>query len=88
MVTEPALTAWVAPGPDPAGPSRMGLSVPRGVGTAVRRNRVRRRLRAAWQAVEAQPGTDVLVRAGSRALSVPFQELVESLQRATGERGR
>jgi ribonuclease P protein component len=39
---------------DPDGPPRLGLAVPRSVGNAVDRNRVKRRLREAWRDVAAE----------------------------------
>jgi ribonuclease P protein component len=39
---------------DPDGPPRLGLAVPRSVGNAVERNRVKRRLREAWRDVAAE----------------------------------
>ncbi|MBA2333033.1 MAG: ribonuclease P protein component [Actinobacteria bacterium] len=44
-------------------PSRLGLAVPRSVGNAVVRNRVKRQLRATWDelAVLARPGRDYVL---------------------------
>ena len=39
---------WFAREDDADGPPRLGLAVPRAVGTAVTRNRVKRQLRAVW----------------------------------------
>jgi ribonuclease P protein component len=39
---------WFARDEDPDGASRLGLAVPRAVGTAVGRNRLKRQLRAVW----------------------------------------
>jgi ribonuclease P protein component len=39
---------WFAREEDADGPPRLGLAVPRAVGTAVTRNRVKRQLRAVW----------------------------------------
>lgn len=41
--------------------ARLGLSVPRRVGTAVRRNRIRRRLREAFREVSPATGHDYVV---------------------------
>ena len=80
------------PGPDDR-PPRMAYAVGRGVGGAVARNRVRRRLRAAANASEAHlaPGATYLVSAGREVLTMPFDELVESLRQlfvASGPHGR
>ena len=44
-------------------PSRLGIAVPRKVGTAVVRNRLKRRLREVWNAVseDAGPGRDYVL---------------------------
>ena len=39
---------WFAREDDADGPPRLGLAVPRAVGTAVTRNRIKRQLRAVW----------------------------------------
>jgi ribonuclease P protein component len=63
-------------------PSRLGLAVGRSVGDAVERNRIRRRLRAAWRAAAVEGGVDVVVRPMPGAEAVDFQELVQVLRRA------
>ena len=40
---------WFPRESDEEGVPRLGLAVPKGVGTAVTRNRIKRQLRAAWQ---------------------------------------
>lgn len=54
---------WFARPDDPDGPPRLGLAVPRSVGGAVVRNRVKRQLREAWgQSAPAGPdGRDVVL---------------------------
>ena len=67
---------------DPGAPSRLGLAVGKGAGTAVTRNRIRRRLRAAWKASAPPPGYEV-VMGGSPALAhTDFQELVNNVKHA------
>jgi ribonuclease P protein component len=63
------------------GPPRVAFAVGRGTGSAVARNRVRRRLRAATAACEGslEGGAAYLVSAGRGALTMPFTELVETL---------
>ncbi len=63
------------------GPPRVAYAVGRGTGSAVARNRVRRRLRAAVAACEGklERGAAYLVSAGREALTMPFGELVDTL---------
>lgn len=61
---------------DGGGEPRLGLVISRAVGTAVERNRVRRRIRVLWREVSPAVGAVdcvVVVRPGATALS--FQEL-------------
>lgn len=66
------------------GPSRLGLVVR--APTAVRRNRTKRRLRAAFAAGGPASGYDVVVQSGDLE-ALPFAELGEDLARAL-ERAR
>jgi ribonuclease P protein component len=71
-----------------AGPPRVAYVVGRSIGTAVERNRVRRRLRAAVRrhAAALRPATAYLVAANREALSVSFEALSVAVGRAlTGE---
>ena len=54
---------WFPREEDGAGPSRLGLAVPRSVGSAVVRNRVKRLLREAWRALldEVPAGHDYVL---------------------------
>ena len=54
---------WFAREEDAGGEPRLGLAVPRSVGTAVTRNRVKRILREAWRDVlpEVPPGRDYVL---------------------------
>lgn len=60
---------------------RVGFAVSRQMGSAVKRNRARRRLRAAYRAVrQALPDGIVAVVVGKRrALTAKFSELVSDL---------
>jgi ribonuclease P protein component len=71
----------VAARPEPGAPSRLGMSVRTRTGTAVARNRIKRRLRAAFVAA-IPPGHDVVVHADERAAAEGFQELVTHLKMA------
>jgi ribonuclease P protein component len=54
---------WFARDDDPEGGARVGLAIPRAVGTAVVRNRLKRQLRAVWTelAAEAPTGRDYVL---------------------------
>jgi ribonuclease P protein component len=54
---------WFAREEEPDGISRVGLAVPRAVGTAVARNRLKRQLREAWSALaeDAPAGRDYVL---------------------------
>ena len=56
---------WFAREEDPEGGSRLGLAVPRSVGSAVARNRLKRQLREVWSEVggEAPAGRDYVLAA-------------------------
>lgn len=57
--------------------NRVGLTVGAKLGCAVRRNRVRRRLREIYRLHEEQflPGYDIVVVVRSRAMDAPYHEL-------------
>jgi ribonuclease P protein component len=65
---------------DPEREPRLGLAV-RDRGSAVRRNRARRRLRAAAALCEL-PRRDVVIRAEGAVADMEFQELVRMLKSA------
>jgi ribonuclease P protein component len=68
-----------------AGKPRLGVSVPRRVGNAVARNRVRRRLREIFRRSRSRiPAADLrlVVNVRASAASVSFQELSEDYARA------
>jgi ribonuclease P protein component len=66
---------WFARDEDAAGDPRLGLAVPRSVGTSVTRNRVKRVLREAWKGVlsDVPPGKDYVLVARP-GLAEPVQE--------------
>lgn len=80
----PAFTAQVRDAEEEAGREglRLGLTASRKVGSAVERNRIRRRLRAAAaQALAPQAGRpyDLVIVARREVLSAPFPTLIADL---------
>lgn len=71
--------------PGPAGPPRLGLLVSRGCGTAVTRNRIKRRLRSAADSVELQSGTDYVIIATKQVAEAPYEQLRGWLRHAAEE---
>jgi ribonuclease P protein component len=68
--------------PGRAGPPRVGLVVPRAVGKAVRRNRIRRRLRHAVRALQLEADMDYVIIASPQVATAQFADLVAWLGRA------
>jgi ribonuclease P protein component len=66
------------------GPTRLGFTVSRKVGTAVERNRVRRRLREAVRLAESglRAGHDYVLIGRRAALKLSFDRMVEELKMA------
>ncbi|CAO4166672.1 ribonuclease P protein component [Methylorubrum populi] len=63
----------------------LGFTITKRVGHATERNRIRRRLRSAVEAVAADApsvGADIVLIARRPALDAPFESLVEDLRRA------
>jgi len=52
------------------------------VGSAVNRNRAKRRLREALGRIHLRPGHDYVVVASTKVIEISFGELVEGLRRA------
>ncbi len=74
-----------APG-DP-GPPCVGFVAGRRLGNAVRRNRAKRRLRAAMERVTAAPGMMYVVIAGTEVIDADFDRLVGWLRAAMAAGG-
>jgi ribonuclease P protein component len=75
---------WLPPS-DPATPARAGFAIGRGVGGAVVRNRIRRRLRAALRELQAAgrlPAGTYLVGATADAAVIRWSSLVAALDEA------
>ncbi len=77
----------VAPNDESDRPSRLGFAV-RSSGGAVARNRIKRRLRGAYERIDAPMGYDIVVRADDRARACEFAGLVEDLEAAVTEAHR
>jgi ribonuclease P protein component len=70
---------WVSPTPLPSDLARFGFTVTKKLGSAVQRNRIKRRLRAALQVTVpklAKPGYDYVIIARQDAETCPFDGLV------------
>ena len=82
---------WFAREDDADGPPRLGLAVPRAVGTAVTRNRIKRQLRAVWSelADSVPAGRDyVLVARSGLAEAAPSRDhawLVDQVREVIGK---
>lgn len=85
-VREDGVTVWAARREDGAD-ARLGMAIRAGVGTAVERNRLRRRMRAIFRAYEPEPGRDVVVQATGEAAGRNFQELTTVLGLALARAG-
>lgn len=68
--------------PGQPGPPRVGLVVPRSVGKAVVRNRIKRRLRHAAAQTALEPGVDYVIIANRKVEEATFPEIVGWLNRA------
>ena len=64
------------------GPPRVAIVAGKRVGNAVRRNRAKRRLRAAMERLRLQDGLAYVVIARSGVVDAPFERLVEWLTEA------
>jgi len=82
-----AMALHVRRRPDDDGPGRATVVAGRKVGDAVRRNRAKRRLRAALHQTGVPRGTDVVVVARSQALTAAFPELIDEVERLLGRVG-
>jgi ribonuclease P protein component len=85
----PLLVLAAAPGPDPLGPTRLGVSTGKRLGGAVVRNRVRRRVREAVRGAYAEldPGWDLVFIARSAAAEAPFAEINQAVRQLLARAG-
>jgi len=65
----------VVSSPGRPGPPRLGLVVSKRCGTAVKRNRIKRRLRTAAGSVELKPGIDYVIIATDQVTDAPYDRL-------------
>lgn len=72
----------LASAPGVPGPPRVGLVVPRSVGSAVVRNRVKRRLRHAVAGKGLKPGVDYVIIANPQITGAGFSDIELWLARA------
>src|SRR5262245_30245132 len=79
--SHPLVVLVAARGPDPTGPTRVGVSAGKRVGGAVVRNRAKRRVREAMRLTypELPPGWDLLVIVRSAAAEASYIALSEAL---------
>lgn len=65
---------------DGGGQPRLGLVVPKAVGPAVVRNRMKRRLRAIWRALTPAAAIDCVIVVRPEAAKLTYRELAESVE--------
>ncbi len=84
----PHFVVILARGPQPEG--RLGITVSRRIGNAVRRNRVKRLVREFYRnhRSELQPAHDLLIIARAGADTLSFKDVESELARALGIDGR
>lgn len=63
------------------GQARLGLVVPKAVGGAVVRNRMKRRLRAIWRDLAPAAAVDCVIVVRAEAAQLSYAELTETVQR-------
>ncbi len=80
------LTVFVTPRDEPAAPSRLGLAVRGRLGTAVVRNKLKRRLREAFRRYSPGSGWDVVIRVESTG-PVDYEELSHIVSNALRQAG-
>src|SRR5581483_6915571 len=87
-VTCPIFAAFCLERPDRAG-VRIGLTVPRAIGKAVIRNRIKRRIREAFRMhrEEFGPQWDIVLNPRRAALTVPFEEIERGLGKVIAKCG-
>jgi len=69
---------------DGGGQARLGLVVPKAVGGAVVRNRMKRRLRAIWREAGPGAGIECVIVVRTEAASLSYGELRETVEHCLG----
>ena len=79
--SSPLFAAFCLARAEAGGGARLGLTVPRALGGAVARNRIKRRLREAFRLhrVEFGPQWDIVINPRRAALGAPFPEIERAL---------
>ena len=67
---------------------RLGIVAGRRLGSAVTRNRVRRRVRAAAAEANLDPASDYVIVPTVEAATIPFEDLVAAIMAAARPNGR
>lgn len=81
------ISVWAAPGSDVESPTRLGLAIrARGL-TAVARNRIKRRVRAAFSDYQPVTGFDVVVAATPEVDGKSYQQVRDDLWAALTRTG-
>lgn len=82
-VSGPLFAAFCRARPDREDGARLGLTVPRALGGAVARNRIKRRLREVFRRRRSEfgPRWDIVLNPRRAALTAPFQELERAFNR-------
>jgi ribonuclease P protein component len=74
---------------EPLGGARLGLTVPRALGGAVVRNRIKRRLREAFRIHHAEFGAwDIVLNPRRAALVAPFPEIERAFRKVIEKCGK
>ncbi|MBW3666227.1 MAG: ribonuclease P protein component [Actinobacteria bacterium] len=71
--------------PGRPGPARVGFVVSRDAGKAVRRNRIKRRLRHAVRVLQLEPDMDYVIIASAQVATARYSDLIGWVQRALRE---
>ncbi|MBE6992837.1 MAG: ribonuclease P protein component [Ruminococcaceae bacterium] len=71
------------------GKNRIGITVSTKLGCAVKRNRIRRRMREAYRLNEErfEPGNDIVIVVRGKAMDSEFSELTQTLLQMSGALG-
>jgi ribonuclease P protein component len=82
-LSNPLFAAFCLARTGPGDGARLGLTVPRAIGGAVARNRIKRRLREAFRLHRAEfgPRWDIVINPRRAVLSAPFPEIERALRK-------